>query len=295
MNGYAHRVLWNMPDVTTITIGNVRIYGTILAPKAYTQAGNNNIQGQIIVKDFTGKLQVDWVKFTSCLPIENRTPEIEPVPEPEPEPEPESEVPEPEPEPEVLEPEPEPEPEVVDPETVLDTEPDSEVDSEPEVEPSTDDTPICTIDHYPFGVISIFSAFSFNDFTSYDSDVQGRIAAKNHVEVSSCNVNKLLYGDEHSRCDEDPLMSDFQYAVLAGSIKIDNSAVFNGGIAYTNHIDDLTDNVKTSVANNGCTIDKVSNIDFDAIEVSMNKLSQDLASLEDTENVSIPIIFFSIL
>ena len=257
MEGYAHRIIWNMPDVTNLKMDNVRIYGTILAPLAKVIGGHGNLQGQLIVKSFEGPFQIDWVKFVGCLP------DIEDTPE-----EPEPEEPQPE-EPEPVEPEPE--------------EPEEPEESETEelIEGS------CS-SNKPFGIVSNFGAFTFGDFTAEASDVQGRIGCKGKLKVSSYAINQEVYGTNRYKCNESPLKEDFQYAVVAGTVDIQNSGLSNGGIAYTDNADNVVDYIKNDIINNGCKFVKDSSIvNFDKAEEKMTKLTQTLANMEDNGVVCI--------
>ena len=305
LNGYAHRVIWNMPNVTSLYVGNVRVYGTILAPKAYAHSTNNNLQGQIIVKDFNGSLQVDWVKFKACLPIVNGTQKTESEGE-QTQPETDTEQDndqnteqdndqddEPDTEPEELQPDDEenvPEVQVGDNENV-EEDTDSENENN-EVENDTDsedenNASYCD-DDFPFGIVSNFGAFSFNNFIASASDVQGRIAAKNLVDVSSYSINEFFYGGGRFRCDQEPLKSDFPFAVVAGKVKISDAGLYNGGIAYIDNVDGVSNDIQSSIINNGCQIAKIQNlIDFDKVEEKMNKISEELAELADTDSVSL--------
>ncbi len=289
-----------MPEVTSIYIGSVRVYGTILAPQASVKTANNNIQGQLIVKDFSGNLQVDWVKFKACLPTINHTqkpdtktepePESKPEPKPEPEPEPKPDEKKAPSEPEELPQDKDSDETVTEVVAVTETV-QPEIDSDEEVKKGVKvEVPVCE-NEYPFGIVSNFGAFSFNNFVSSSSDVQGRLAAKNLVDVSSYSINEYIYGGGKFRCDQEPLKSDFPFSLVAGTIKMDNGGIYNGGIAYTNSVDGVVDYIKNSITNNGCQVSKIPNlIDFDEVENNMNKISEELATLSDTKSVNF--IFF---
>jgi len=277
MEGYAHRIIWNMPDVTNLKMDNVRIYGTILAPLAKVIGGHGNLQGQLIVKSFEGPFQIDWVKFVGCLPDIEDTPE-----EPEPE-EPQPEEPQPE-EPEPEEPEPE-EPQPEEPEPV---EPEPEEPEEPEESETEELIEGSCSSNKPFGIVSNFGAFTFGDFTAEASDVQGRIGCKGKLKVSSYAINQEVYGTNRYKCNESPLKEDFQYAVVAGTVDIQNSGLSNGGIAYTDNADNVVDYIKNDIINNGCKFVKDSSIvNFDKAEEKMTKLTQTLANMEDNGVVCI--------
>jgi len=68
LDGYGHKVLWNMPEVTTLKLNNAIIHGSILAPKAFVESEESIIQGQLICKGYSGPAKFDWVKFEGCLP-----------------------------------------------------------------------------------------------------------------------------------------------------------------------------------------------------------------------------------
>jgi len=145
----------------------------------------------------------------------------------------------------------------------------------------------CKTDDNPLGIVSKFGAFSFGDFLAYNSDVQGRIASKNLVDVSSYSINEKVYGSNTYKCNQSPLKEDFQFSVVASTVKIINSHLYNGGIAYTNNVDQTDESLKTSIISNGCSITNDSSIiDFDTVESQMNYLSENLAKLEDNGAVN---------
>ena len=45
-------VIWNFPDTTNMSIGEISFQGTILAPRTYLYFVNGNIEGQLIVRDW---------------------------------------------------------------------------------------------------------------------------------------------------------------------------------------------------------------------------------------------------
>ncbi len=248
LNGYADRILWNMPDVPKIWLNVDKFYGSILAPNAYVTVEKGSLQGQIIVKNFNGPLSIEWVPFESCIP--NDLPEID------------------------LDP-------VVEPES--DIEP---TNSDSELEPGEQ----CSSDN-PLGVVSNFGAFTFGDFTSSGSDVQGRVGCKGKLSVTGYSINKEVYGSGKNngfKCNEGPLKNDYQYAIVAGTLDIQNSGIYNGGIVYIDNDDKLADNIKKDVTDNGCKyIKSFSIIDFDDEERKMIELSKKLGELKDTESVNI--------
>jgi len=256
LDGYANRVIWNMPDVNTIRSSVDTIYGSIVAPKAYFTAEKGTIQGQIIVKNLNGPLEVEWVPFDGCIPVDSPDVIIDPVIEPD-----------------------------------SDIE-DEQINSEPESEPENYDlNGQCSSDN-PLGVVSNFGAFTFGDFTGMGSDVQGRVGCKGKLSVTGYAINQEVYGTGNNnrfKCNEGPLKDDFQYAIVAGTLSIQNSGVSNGGIIYGDNDDDVVDYIKNNVINDGCKYHNDPSISdfFDKQENNMIDLSKKLGKLEDTNSVNI--------
>jgi len=283
LRDYASRVIYNFPNAKNIKIENVDIFGSIIAPNADVEIINGELRGQVISES----LKMTWVNMNDLVifngDIKNNDSQSISLGN------------------------------IVNGDESTQSEDDGEIvqnviqtndqnnvpnvvtDSVPITIPGTGTggNPNCKVDEFPLGIVSNFGAFSFNSFIASSSDVQGRIAAKNVVDVSQYSINEILYGGKRYRCDEDPLNRDFPYAVVAGTVKINDAGLYNGGIAYTDNVNGVSNDIKSSIINNGCQISKIPNlIDFDEVERNMNKISEDLATLPSTGSVSLLIYFY---
>lgn len=306
LKNYANRIVYNFPKASNIRIDDTNIYGTIIAPEANVILSNINILNtQIISKELTitnsnmdelvifeglfhdidgdpitidliasylRKTQLESNQSINILgePFISNYSDDESKSESDSESDNENNVQEVD----------DGDDDVVE-EVVEDNYDDGDnIDENPI--PDNLDGSICKTDDDPLGIISNFGAFSFGDFIAYNSDVQGRIAAKNLVDVSSYAINQEVYGSKRYKCNESPLKNDFQFAVVAGTVKIVNSGLSNGGIAYSNNVDQTDESLKENIINNGCSIINDSSIvNFDAVEKQMNTLSQNISKLED--------------
>ena len=312
LKNYANRVIYNFPNASYIKIENTNIYGTILAPSADIIINNGEIKGQIIGKSlsvtwpnmnevaiFDGKVKNnngDSISIIKLIDIsqdsdnevdDGDTNDVEEVPDDHDDDD------------EAVE-DGDDEDDDDDNEAVEDG--DDEGEENGDNDDNNDDIPkenpiphnldgsTCKTSSNPLGVISSFGVFSFNDFKAYNSDVQGRVAAKNILEVTSYSINEAVYGGNRYRCDESPLKEDFPFAVVAGTVKISNSGVGNGGIAYIDNADYLDSELKKNIMSNGCSVIKDAYLDFDFIEKNVNILSKQLATLND--NGVVCIFFF---
>jgi len=303
---YASRIIYNFPNAKSIKIDNTNIYGTIIAPNADVEINNGELLGQIIAKS----LKLTWVNTNGliffngeintdngeAISISNVLGDTEGIPSDDENnynysnpntntnantnantntnsgsnsvPSGGNTV-----------------PTSVDPSSIPNSSPISNTISDPN----------CKEDEYPFGMVSNFGAFSFNDFIAFNSDVQCRIAAKNYLEVNSYSINEYVYGGNRYSCNQPPLNNDFPYAIVAGRAKIHSSGAFNGGIAYTTSIDEISDDVKNSILNNGCKITNIPNlIDYDSILSNLKIISNNLASIKNTGCVSVIYIYIYI-
>jgi len=73
-------VLYNFPQATTLTLRNMGIDGSILAPSAAIAFDNGAITGQLIGASFTGPGQANNAPFAGCLPASSATPTPTPTP-----------------------------------------------------------------------------------------------------------------------------------------------------------------------------------------------------------------------
>ncbi|WP_298234079.1 choice-of-anchor A family protein [uncultured Azohydromonas sp.] len=55
----AYNVLFNFVDATEITLNNVGVFGSILAPLASINGGNGQINGNVVVKDWNSNIQIN--------------------------------------------------------------------------------------------------------------------------------------------------------------------------------------------------------------------------------------------
>jgi choice-of-anchor A domain-containing protein len=62
-------VLYNLPEATTLTMSGVGIQGSLLAPFADLTFANGNIDGQLVVRNFSGSGESHPKYFTGCLPL----------------------------------------------------------------------------------------------------------------------------------------------------------------------------------------------------------------------------------
>ncbi len=69
--GWCQRILWNMPDCTSLTLSGIGVQGSILAPYATltSDSGGGNVDGQIIVEYLYGGIEFHPYYFTGCLEL----------------------------------------------------------------------------------------------------------------------------------------------------------------------------------------------------------------------------------
>ncbi len=69
LNDFCNRLVWNLPDVKTITISGTAVQGTILAPRATLSGGGANVNGTVIVNNFAidGCVEMHPHYFNGCL------------------------------------------------------------------------------------------------------------------------------------------------------------------------------------------------------------------------------------
>ena len=67
----AAKILFNFPDATTINLGNIGIFGSVLAPKATVNASWGQLNGTLIANNFNntnGSMEVHFALFKPTLP-----------------------------------------------------------------------------------------------------------------------------------------------------------------------------------------------------------------------------------
>jgi choice-of-anchor A domain-containing protein len=62
-------VLYNLPDATSLRMSGVGIQGSLLAPYVDLVFANGNIDGQLVVRNFSGSGESHPKYFTGCLPL----------------------------------------------------------------------------------------------------------------------------------------------------------------------------------------------------------------------------------
>ncbi len=76
LKSIADHVIWNFCDTETLYIGNVAVWGTILAPYANIIGGPGVINGQVFANSFNGTTQINsltsatqfnWIPFKGCI------------------------------------------------------------------------------------------------------------------------------------------------------------------------------------------------------------------------------------
>jgi choice-of-anchor A domain-containing protein/LPXTG-motif cell wall-anchored protein len=67
----AAKILFNFPDATTINLGNIGIFGSVLAPKATVNASWGQLNGTLVANNFnntSGSMEVHFALFKPTLP-----------------------------------------------------------------------------------------------------------------------------------------------------------------------------------------------------------------------------------
>lgn len=62
-------ILFNLPDATTLAMSGVGIQGSLLAPYVDLGFANGHIDGQLVVRNFSGSGESHPKYFTGCLPL----------------------------------------------------------------------------------------------------------------------------------------------------------------------------------------------------------------------------------
>jgi choice-of-anchor A domain-containing protein len=63
------QIVWNMPEVTELTLGGVGVQGSIFAPYATFTGDGGNVDGQVIVRHLLGGIEFHPYFFTGCLEL----------------------------------------------------------------------------------------------------------------------------------------------------------------------------------------------------------------------------------
>lgn len=61
------QIVWNMPEVTSLTLGGIGVQGSIFAPFATFTGDGGNVDGQVIVRELRGGIEFHPYFFTGCL------------------------------------------------------------------------------------------------------------------------------------------------------------------------------------------------------------------------------------
>jgi choice-of-anchor A domain-containing protein len=70
LNGVDRRhVLYNFYQATNLTLSNIGVEGSILAPRAMISFPTGSLWGQLIGNSFTGAGELDQAMFTGCVPV----------------------------------------------------------------------------------------------------------------------------------------------------------------------------------------------------------------------------------
>ncbi len=246
LSGLSGRVLINFADATNLTIENVTVPASILAPKAHIQTGSGSIQGQVIANSWNGKMKVEYVPFTGNLEGMEGTVTSAPVPDT----------------PQSIE------------------QPDSSVVNAAEnslnddVTESASNSVVETLStvsvNEAFGAASDFNALIFGDFQARYSDVQGRLAAAGNIDVTGYSVGLLLEEGAQG------------VAVLAGNdIRYDNGAVYHGDIVAGGSAAGVTSKVISGLKAGYAVGSHVSPlpVDFAELEKHLKETSSAVAGL----------------
>jgi choice-of-anchor A domain-containing protein len=67
-NTSQQKVLYNFAAATSLTVNNLTVPGSVLAPHAAATFTNGQIDGQLIAASFTGTTALNQQPFTGCLP-----------------------------------------------------------------------------------------------------------------------------------------------------------------------------------------------------------------------------------
>lgn len=74
LENIAGQTVWNFCGAKTLSLKNIAIWGTILAPQTDIIGGPGQINGQVFANNFNCSAQIGWVPFTNCFsPCDNKT------------------------------------------------------------------------------------------------------------------------------------------------------------------------------------------------------------------------------
>jgi choice-of-anchor A domain-containing protein len=84
LNGFAdYNVLFNFVDATQLTLDGVGLYGSILAPLASLSGGNGQINGNVVVKDWSSNIQINANHLFSAADVAISLPAVTPSTSPQ--------------------------------------------------------------------------------------------------------------------------------------------------------------------------------------------------------------------
>jgi choice-of-anchor A domain-containing protein len=66
---WCHRVLYNLYEAETLTLGGIGVQGSVLAPYATVEGTSGNIDGQLICEYLYGSLEYHPYFFTACIQL----------------------------------------------------------------------------------------------------------------------------------------------------------------------------------------------------------------------------------
>jgi len=146
---------------------------------------------------------------------------------------------------------------------------------------------------YPNGcsfktIAHLFNAFFFGDFTGFNSDIQGRLAAKGTVDISGGFHNGAFNFDPftHNKLiahyhKDDKTKENIPYTIVAGDVLFhDNGEILNGGVAYQNKVK-LPSYIKEALERQNYPIKKSSFIDFEKEKQSIIAHSKELGAMKE--------------
>lgn len=64
---WCSRILYNLYEAETVTLGGIGVQGSVLAPFATLDGGGGNIDGQLVVRNLTGGIEYHPYLFSGCL------------------------------------------------------------------------------------------------------------------------------------------------------------------------------------------------------------------------------------
>ena len=127
-----------------------------------------------------------------------------------------------------------------------------------------------------FGSAQPYNALVFNNFIANASDVEGRLAAGQNIQLTSYAIAQKL--TESS--SDDPVL------IAGGDIHFDNGKAYFGSILAAGSTDKVSESVRNGMAS-GARVEANASlpIDFAQVQTELTQLSASLAALEPTGEV----------